>query len=347
MNVTLEVKVADIVRALSGKSEDPVFVQALQLAKEKQKNSQADFITLFGESFEEIDPNAKLATIFTIVELKDKIQYNSSNADVLAVIREEADGAIDHAFNILNTRINQFGVAQPNIQRIAGTGRILVELPGIKDAERVRKLLQGTAQLEFWETYEFSELQQYFADANTSLKKEVRTESAIEEAKEKTTTEDKTVEADKKTTSLLDQIETDSLATANNEANQFSEFAKNNPLYAYLNLSYYKNQSGQYVAAEISARSAVESYTIDYGDESLRTAAAIARLADVSLSAGNIESTKFYAEIALESFSSRDALNHPLALYTTLLNKIAKLNTTIFFIDILPRTHLRDCRDRN
>ncbi len=109
MNVTLEVKVADIVRALSGNSQDPVFLQALKMAHEKQKDSQADFITLFGESFEEIDPNAKLAAIFTIVELKDKIQYNSTNDDVLAVIREETDGAIDRAFNILNTRVNQFG----------------------------------------------------------------------------------------------------------------------------------------------------------------------------------------------------------------------------------------------
>ncbi len=249
MNVTLEVKVADIVRALSGKSEDPVFVQALQLAKEKQKNSQADFITLFGQSFEEIDPNAKLAAIFTIVELKDKIQYNSSNTEVLAVIREEADGAIDRAFNILNTRINQFGVAQPNIQRIAGTGRILVELPGIKDAERVRKLLQGTAQLEFWETYDFSEIQQYFTDANARLRSEIKTEDILEKADDKIATTEKSTEGDTEVSSLLDKIETDSLAATNKEENQFAEYAKNNPLFAYLTPSYYQNQSGQYVAA--------------------------------------------------------------------------------------------------
>lgn len=251
MNVTLEVKVADIVHALSGKSEDPVFVQALRLAKEKQKNSQADFITLFGESFEEIDPNAKLAAIFTIVELKDKIQYNSSNAEVLAVIREEADGAIDRAFNILNTRINQFGVSQPNIQRIAGTGRILVELPGIKDPERVRKLLQGTAQLEFWETYEFRDLQQYFADANERLKAEVRTGTIIDETEDKKAVEEKPANDDSaEVASLLDQIETDSLAVVQNEETQFADYAKNNPLYAYLIPSYYQNQSGQYIASE-------------------------------------------------------------------------------------------------
>ncbi len=252
MNVTLEVKVADIVRALSGNSEDPVFVQALQLAREKQKDSQADFITLFGESFEEIDPNAKLAAVFTIVELKDKIQYSSTNEEVLAVIREETDGAIDRAFNILNTRINQFGVAQPNIQRIAGTGRILVELPGIKEPDRVRKLLQGTAKLEFWETYEFTDLQQFFADANARLKTEVERENILEEIENKDAVAEETTATDEdaEATSLIEQIETDSLAVAQDEKSQFTEYAKNNPLYAYLIPPYYQNQTGQYVAAE-------------------------------------------------------------------------------------------------
>lgn len=255
MNVTLEVRVADIVRALSGNSNDPVFTQALQLALRKQKNSQVDFITLFGESFLEIDPNAKLAAVFSVVELRDKIRYNSSNDEVLAVIREEADGAIDRAFNILNTRINQFGVAQPNIQRITGTGRILVELPGIKNPERVRKLLQGTAQLEFWETYEFQELQQFFSDANNRLANELREENIMNEAltekqqpsdiqvKDKATEEDEV-------SSLIEQIEQDSTANLTDEINQFEEYANNNPLFAYLIPSYYQNQLGQYVAAE-------------------------------------------------------------------------------------------------
>ena len=126
-----------------------------KLAVQKEKNSTADFVDLFAESFKEADPNAKLASIFNTVELKDKINYNSTNEDVIKVIREETNAAIDRTYNILSTRIDRFGVTQPNIQKLQTAGRILIELPGIKDPERVRKLLQGTAQLEFWETYQY------------------------------------------------------------------------------------------------------------------------------------------------------------------------------------------------
>lgn len=247
MNVTLEIKVADIVRALSGNSEDPVFVEALKMAHEKQKDSQADFVTLFGQSFEEIDANAKLAAVFTKVELKDKIKYNSTNAEVLAVIREEADGAIDRAFNILNTRINRFGVAQPNIQRLATTGRILVDLPGIKDPERVRKLLQGTAQLEFWETYEFTEIQNFFTDANSRLRTALQTEQVISNEVAATPAEAKT---DDKAASLLDQLAADSSAADLSEKDAFAEYEKENPLFAVLSPAYYQNANGQYVPGQ-------------------------------------------------------------------------------------------------
>ncbi|MCF8347198.1 MAG: protein translocase subunit SecDF, partial [Bacteroidales bacterium] len=170
MNVVLEVSVGDIVRALSGNSQDPVFQQAMKMAYEKQKNSNSGFVTLFGESFNEIDPNARLASIF-LYEFKDKgITTNSTNEEVLSVIRDEANDAIDRSYQILRTRIDRFGVAQPNIQRLATTGRILIELPGIKDPDRVRKLLQGTAKLEFWETYNFSDLYVYFDEANAQLR---------------------------------------------------------------------------------------------------------------------------------------------------------------------------------
>lgn len=245
MNVILEVKVEDIVAALSGNSDDPVFVEALKLAKLKQRDSQADFVTLFGQSFEEIDPNAKLAAVFTKVELKDKIKYNSTNAEVLAVIREETDGAIDRAFNILNTRINRFGVAQPNIQRLATTGRILVDLPGIKDPERVRKLLQGTAQLEFWETFEFSEIQNFFTDANTRLRTDLQAEKVLGTEKVAATEESKapTTEGG----SLLDLLDDESSDIAQDELNAFAEYEKNNPLFAKLTPAYYQNEAGQYV----------------------------------------------------------------------------------------------------
>ncbi|HLN52488.1 MAG TPA: hypothetical protein VK212_02195, partial [Lentimicrobium sp.] len=133
MNVTMEVSVVEIVKALADNSDNPVFVQAIQKAVEKQRNSQEDFVTLFGQSFEEIDPNAKLAAIFNTVDLKDRVTFNSTNQEVLNVIKEETNGAIDRTFNILRTRIDRFGVAQPNIQKMSTAGRILVELPGIKE----------------------------------------------------------------------------------------------------------------------------------------------------------------------------------------------------------------------
>lgn len=271
MNVMLEVRIDDIIKALSGNSQNPVFVQALSLTKQKQKESQRDFVTLFGEAFEEVDPNASLATIFNTVELRDKITYNSTNEEVLAVIRDETDNAIDRAFNILNTRINRFGVAQPNIQKLATTGRILVELPGIKDPERVRKLLQGTAKLEFWETYEFSELQPFFNEANKKLRESAETELLIDP--EFTTPEEVITEPldDEEVisapdseedvslldqmgqegdtvageTTLLDQIEEDTSQISQDQMT-FEEYAKENPLNAYLTPAYYQDQNGNW-----------------------------------------------------------------------------------------------------
>ncbi len=182
MNVTLEVSVKDIVKALSHDSQDPVFLQAMELASKRQQESKGDFVTLFGEAFKETDPNAKLVSIF-LLEFKDKkdININSSNDDVLKVLKEESDAAIDRSYQILGTRIDRFGVAQPNIQKLENSGRILVELPGIKDPERVRKLLQGTAQLEFWETYNFSEIQQAFIDADARLAANMKNKKNVEE----------------------------------------------------------------------------------------------------------------------------------------------------------------------
>jgi len=180
MNLILEVKVSDIVKALSNYNTDETFKKALRQAEIKEKSSTEDFITLFGREFESIDANAKLAAIFSTVELKGKIDYTKTNKEVLAVIRTESNSAIDNAFNILRTRIDRFGVTQPNIQKLEKAGRVLVELPGIKDPARVRKLLQGTASLEFWETYNLSEIfesikqadaisQQTVAAANTPV----------------------------------------------------------------------------------------------------------------------------------------------------------------------------------
>ncbi len=252
MNVTLEVSVKDIVNALAGaNATDPTFQKAMQLATERQEKSEGDFVTLFGQAYEEVDPNAKLASFF-LFEFKDKgITVNSTNSEVLKVLKEECDGAIDRSYQILRTRIDRFGVAQPNIQKLEGSGRILVELPGIKDPARVRKLLQGTAQLEFWETYNFSELYQYFDQANAKLAEknkavqsvnEEQTEEASvegEETAQAESVEDEAVVAD--TTAeggLLDQIAKDEDEAALNDDEALAKFQSENPLYALLQPSY-------------------------------------------------------------------------------------------------------------
>ena len=170
MNVTLEVSVPDIIRSLSDFNTNATFNQALvEATKLQQTNSQIPYLDLFVKTYTKLDPNAKLATIFSTFELKDKISLTTSNDDVVKVLRTEVDGAISNSFNVLRTRIDRFGVVQPNIQKLDRTGRILIELPGIKEPERVRKLLQGSANLEFWETYDLSEIYPNLAQANSLL----------------------------------------------------------------------------------------------------------------------------------------------------------------------------------
>jgi len=171
MNVILEVSVPDLILSLSNYNKDTTFQKALEKAKKMRMKSQKDFITLFGEAFKEVDANARLAAIFNTIELKDKITYNSTNEEVIKVIREQTNAAIDNSFKILRTRIDKFGVIQPNIQRMETAGRLQVELPGVKDPKRVRKLLQGTANLEFWETYENSQVIKTLWDANNLIAK--------------------------------------------------------------------------------------------------------------------------------------------------------------------------------
>src|ERR1035437_4696893 len=154
MNVTLEVSVADIIRSLSNNSNDPTFNQAIAKAIERQKTDTKSFVILFGDEFKKINPNAKLAINFQTIELKGKIDFNTPDADVLKFLQDKVEDAIATSENTLRARIDKFGVTQPNIQRLASSGRILIELPGVTDTKRVEKLLQGTANLEFWETYD-------------------------------------------------------------------------------------------------------------------------------------------------------------------------------------------------
>ena len=169
MNVMLQVQLKDLVKALAGGSEAPEFTQALALAQERSVNSRQDFITLFAEAWEETSNGMPLAQIFGTYEMRDKIGPESTDAQVIEVIRGESESAISNSFNVLRNRIDRFGVTQPNIQKLGNSGRILVELPGVKEPERVRKLLQGTASLEFWATYDNAEVELYLSEANATL----------------------------------------------------------------------------------------------------------------------------------------------------------------------------------
>lgn len=244
MNVTLEISVVDLIRAMSDYNTDSTFNAALARATQLQLNSQKDFVTLFGQAFEEIDPNAKMASVFNTMDLRDKINFNTTNAQVLDVIREQTDAAIDNSFNILRTRIDRFGVAQPNIQQLQTKGRILVELPGVKDQERVRNLLQGTAQLEFWETYENQEVYQYLLAANQKIKdmEGSTVVPATADSVNAAATEVAPADTAKTEGSLLDEL-SGKTSTDTSAVDNMADFKKEYPLFALLNPS--TDQSGQ------------------------------------------------------------------------------------------------------
>jgi len=171
MNVTLEVSVIDIIKSLANNNTDPAFNKALE---ETQRDvgiiNNDDFITLFAKKFKQIAPNGKLAPLFQTIENKGKLAYNAPNDQVITFIRQRVDESVTTAEKTFRSRIDRFGVAQPNIQKLESSGRILVELPGVKDPARVRDLLQGTANLEFWETWENQEVgNNYLVKANEKL----------------------------------------------------------------------------------------------------------------------------------------------------------------------------------
>ncbi|MFH0757739.1 MAG: protein translocase subunit SecDF [Bacteroidota bacterium] len=171
MNVILEIAVEDIVRSIAAPQylTDPVFTETMALAHQKKTNSQSDFVDLFAEAFEELNPGAQLAQFFMTPETRGEIDFNTSNQEVVDFLKIEAESAIDNSYNVLRNRIDRFGVVQLNIQKLERQGRILVELPGVKEPERVAKLLTGTANLEFWTTYSAPEVWTYLERANNTL----------------------------------------------------------------------------------------------------------------------------------------------------------------------------------
>ena len=248
MNVVLELNVADVIRSLSNNNQDENFNKALDLAYENQATSQKDFIDLFAEEYKKLDNGARLSAIFSTFELKDKITPQSSDAQVIAVLKEELKSAIDNSFNVLRTRIDRFGVVSPNIQRLETAGRILVELPGVKEPERVRKLLQGSANLEFWETYNLPEIYQQLVAADnmlaTILKSDdtaaVGSDTTAIEATEEVVADNAAAETTNDADSLLAKIGEDKPEAQ--AAKSTEEFAKQHPLFAVLQINQYNGQ---------------------------------------------------------------------------------------------------------
>ena len=180
MNVILEVSIPDVVKALANNSQDPEFVETLAAAKKVSVSSQENFVDIFAREYARIaGADAKLSKFFATSNLKEKINSQTSNEECISVLKTEVNNAVSNSFLVLRARIDRFGVAQPNIQELAGKqGRIMVELPGIKEPERVRKLLQGSANLEFWETYKYSEIQDVLTRIDSRLALNYADESA-------------------------------------------------------------------------------------------------------------------------------------------------------------------------
>ena len=226
MNVILEVSVPDVIKLLADNKTDETFNQALSNAAKQAVSSQDDVITLFVNEYHKLAPESRLAELFATQQLKDKVNQKSTDAEVEKVLREEVKAAIDNSFNVLRTRIDHFGVVQPNIQSLEDKmGRIMVELPGVKEPERVRKLLQGSANLEFWETYDAREIAPYMQAADNQLRlllADVATEEVAEEAAPALSTAD----------SLAAALKGETAATVD-----MAQIKKEHPLLAVLQVS--------------------------------------------------------------------------------------------------------------
>ena len=227
MNVMLQVQLEDLVKALAGDNASPEFQQAVALAKERSVTNKADFITLFAEAWKEVAGGQRLSAIFGTMDMQGRIDPETTDEQVITVLREEAESAVSNSFNVLRNRIDRFGVTQPSIQKIGNTGRILVELPGVKEPERVRKLLQGTASLEFWTTYTESEIAPYLREANALLAQlEVDDEPAVEA--------EQSAEGD---------IVAEELKAQDSEDADLEAYRKANPLFAVLSPSGFRDNA--------------------------------------------------------------------------------------------------------
>ena len=230
MNVILEISVPDVVEVLADHKTDQAFVKSMQEAKKEEETSQSDFISLFIDAYHRNAPGHRLAEIFATQQLKGKVSTQSTDKEVEKALRDEVQTAIDNSFNVVRNRIDKFGVVQPNIQKLEGQqGRIMVEMPGIREPERIRKLLQGSANLEFWETYNSQEITSYFSQLDQRLLAN-GAETTVDSA---AVAKEDTVKAD---APKLD-IKANKTADAATDEAKIAELKKQHPLLAMMSLA--------------------------------------------------------------------------------------------------------------
>ena len=231
MNVILEISVPDVVEVLADHKTDQAFVKSMQEAKKEEETSQSDFISLFIDAYHRNAPGHRLAEIFATQQLKGKVSTQSTDKEVEKALREEVQTAIDNSFNVVRNRIDKFGVVQPNIQKLEGQqGRIMVEMPGIREPERIRKLLQGSANLEFWETYNSQEITSYFSQLDQRLLASADPDAAVDSA---AVAKEDTVKAD---APKLD-IKANKTADAATDEAKIAALKKQHPLLAMMSLA--------------------------------------------------------------------------------------------------------------
>lgn len=212
MNVIMEVSVADVVKALADHKEDKAFNDAVETARKQAITSQSDFVTLFVNEYKRLAPESSLASLFATQQLKDKVTTTSTDSEVEAVLRSEIKSAIDNSFNVLRTRIDRFGVVQPNIQALEGSlGRIMIELPGVKEPERVRKLLQGSANLEFWETFSAKDIVPLLSTIDARLAANASADEVVADTTSAVETDAKAVNEDDLAASLAGDNATENI----------------------------------------------------------------------------------------------------------------------------------------
>jgi len=235
MNVILEISVPDVVETLADHKTDAAFVKSMEQAKKEEETSQSDFISLFIKYYRQNAPGHRLAEIFATQQLKGQVSTQSSDKEVEKALRSQVQSAIDNSYNVVRNRIDKFGVVQPNIQKLEGQeGRIMVEMPGVREPERVRKLLQGSANLEFWETYNSEEITPYLRQLDQTMKKDTAATEKKDDAAKKAEVAEKTSPAKLKVNANKNSA---AKAAASSENAQMAQAKKTNPLLAVLQLA--------------------------------------------------------------------------------------------------------------